>query len=92
MGAGIAISLATAGIAVTLVDSKPESLAAGLARVASTIEGSARKGRMTAADAAAAAARVRGSGDLKELSAVDLVIEAVFENLAVKRGLFARAR
>jgi len=90
MGAGIAISLAMAGIAVTLVDSKPESLAAGLARVASTIEGSARKGRMTAADAAAAVARVHGSGDLKELSAVDLVIEAAFENLAVKQELFAQ--
>jgi 3-hydroxyacyl-CoA dehydrogenase len=89
MGAGVAISLATAGIAVTLVDSKPESLAAGLARVTSTIEGSARKGRMTAADAAAAVARVRGSGELKDLSAADLVIEAAFENLAVKRGLFA---
>ena len=89
MGAGIAISLATAGIAVTLVDSKPESLAAGLARVASTIEGSARKGRMTAADATAAVARVHGSGELKDLSAADFVIEAAFENLTVKRGLFA---
>ena len=89
MGGGIAISLATAGIAVTIVDSKPESLTAGLARLTSTIEGSARKGRMTAAEAAAAVARVRGSGDLKELASVDLVIEAAFENLAVKRGLFA---
>ncbi len=89
MGGGIAISLATAGIAVTIVDTKPESLGAGLARVASTIEASARKGRMTAAEAAAAIARVSGSGDLKDLSSVDLVIEAAFENLAVKRGLFA---
>lgn len=90
MGAGIAISLATAGIAVTLVDSKPESLAAGLARVASTIEGSVRKGRMTVADAAAAVARVRGAGDLQALASADLVIEAAFENLAVKRVLFAQ--
>ena len=88
MGAGIAISLATAGISVTIVDTRPESLAAGLARVASTIEGSARKGRMTAAEAKAAIARVRGSGDLGELSSADLVIEAAFENLAVKRSLF----
>lgn len=88
MGSGIAISLATAAIDVTIVDTKPESLAAGLARISSTIEGSARKGRMTAAEAAAAVARVRGSGDLKDLSSADLVIEAAFENLAVKRGLF----
>lgn len=90
MGAGIAISLATAGISVTLVDSKPESLAAGLARVASTIEGSARKGRLTAADAAAAVARVRGAGGLQALAAADLVIEAVFENLEVKQQIFAQ--
>jgi len=90
MGAGIAISLATAGIGVTLVDSKPESLAAGLARVASTIEGSARKGRMTTADAAAAIARVQGAADLSALATADLVVEAVFENLAVKQALFAK--
>jgi len=90
MGAGIAISLATAGIAVTLVDSKPESLAAGLSRVASTIEGSAHKGRMTAADAAAAIARVRGTGELTALASAEFVIEAVIENLGVKQELFAQ--
>jgi len=90
MGAGIAISLATAGIGVTLVDSRPESLAAGLARVTSTLEGSGRKGRMTAAAAAAAIARVRGAAGLDALAGADLVIEAVFENLAVKQELFAR--
>jgi 3-hydroxyacyl-CoA dehydrogenase len=90
MGAGIAISLSTAGIAVTLVDSKPESLAAGLARVASTIEGLARKGRMTAVEAGAAIARVSGAAGLQALAGVDLVIEAAFENMAVKRELFAQ--
>ena len=89
MGAGIAISLALAGIGVTIVDSKPESLAAGLARITSTIEGSARKGRMAAAEAAAAIARVRGAPGLQALATVDLVIEAAFENLAVKQQLFA---
>ena len=90
MGAGIAISLASAGINVTLVDSKPESLAAGLARIASTLEGSGRKGRMTAEAAAGAIARVRGARDLKSLAGADLVIEAVFENLVVKQELFSR--
>ena len=90
MGAGIAISLASAGINVTLVDAEPESLAAGLARVASILEGSGRKGRMTPKAAAQATARVRGAADLDGLASADLVIEAVFENLAVKQELFAR--
>ena len=88
MGVGIAVGLAIAGIAVTMVDSTPESLAAGLARVTSTIEGSARKGRMTAGAATDAIARVRGAAELAALADADLVIEAVFENLAVKRALF----
>jgi 3-hydroxyacyl-CoA dehydrogenase len=90
MGAGIAISLATAGIAVTLVDSNPESLAAGIARVTSMIEASARKGRLTARAAADAIARVQGAAGLEALADADLVIEAVFENLAVKQELFAQ--
>ena len=90
MGAGIAISLASAGVRVTLVDSKPESLAAGLVRVASTLEGAARKGRMTATAAADAIAKVQGAADLESLADVDLVIEAVFENLAVKQQLFGQ--
>jgi 3-hydroxyacyl-CoA dehydrogenase len=90
MGAGIATALATGGIEVTLVDTKPEALAAGLARVRSTIEGAARKGRMDAAAAAAALARVQGAPGLEAFATADLVIEAVFENMAVKQQVFAR--
>ncbi len=90
MGSGIAISLATGGIAVTLVDAKQEALEAGLARVRSAIDASERKGRLDAAAAAAARGRVQGSLTLAAVSAADLVIEAVFENLAVKREVFAR--
>ena len=90
MGAGIAISLATAGIGVTLVDSNPGSLAAGLARITSSIEGSARKGRIRQADASAAIARVCGAAELQALADADLVIEAVFENMELKQQLFTR--
>ncbi len=90
MGSGIAISLATGGIGVTLVDAKQEALDAGLARVKSAIDAAERKGRLDATAAAAARARVQGSLTLAAVAGVDLVVEAVFENLAVKREVFGR--
>ncbi len=90
MGAGIAISLVTAGIAVTLVDAKPEALEAGLVRVNTAIAAQARKGRISAEAAAAARARVRGAAEFEAIATADLVIEAVFENLVVKQQVFAR--
>jgi 3-hydroxyacyl-CoA dehydrogenase len=90
MGAGISVSLATGGIGVTLIDARQEALDAGLARVRSLIDASERKGRLDAAAAAAARGRVRGSLTLAAVAGAELVIEAVFENLAVKRELFSR--
>ncbi len=90
MGSGIAIALATGGIAVTLVEAKPEALEAGLARVKAAIDGAARKGRLTAEAAEAAKERVDGVLELDAASRADLVIEAVFENLAVKQEIFGR--
>jgi len=90
MGAGIAVSLASGGIAVTLIDAKQEALDAGYARVRSAIDAAERKGRLDAESAAAARGRVQGSLTLAAAASVDLVIEAVFENLAVKREVFGR--
>jgi 3-hydroxyacyl-CoA dehydrogenase len=90
MGSGIAISAAGAGFHVLLVDTKPAAVEAGLARIRKTFDDSARKGRMTAEGAAASAGRVSTASDLGALADADLVIEAVFENLAVKREVFAR--
>ncbi|HXQ32259.1 MAG TPA: 3-hydroxyacyl-CoA dehydrogenase NAD-binding domain-containing protein [Steroidobacteraceae bacterium] len=89
MGAGIAISLAMSGHDVTLIDPQPAALEAGLKRLVSTIEASAAKGRITAADAGAAIARVAGAGDLAAAADADLVIEAVFESMAVKQEVFS---
>ena len=88
MGSGIAVSLATSGHSVTLIDQDPAVVTAGLGRVATTIDGSASKGRMSAADAAAAIARVSGAHELAAAAPVDLVIEAVFESMAVKQEVF----
>jgi 3-hydroxyacyl-CoA dehydrogenase len=90
MGAGIAVSLATGGIAVTLLDVRQQALETGLARVESAIAGAERKGRLGAEAARAARTRVAGSTDLDAASGADLVIEAVFEKLALKKEIFTR--
>jgi len=90
MGAGIAISLATGGIPVLLIEAKQEALDAGLARVRAAIDAAERKGRLDRDEAEAARGRVQGSLTLAAVAGADLVIEAVYENLAVKRELFGR--
>jgi 3-hydroxyacyl-CoA dehydrogenase len=90
MGAGIAANLATAGFAVTLVDSDEQALAAGMERVRGVLASSVEKGRLDAAAGEAARERVRPAHSIEALAAADLVIEAVFESLAVKQQVFAQ--
>ncbi len=90
MGAGIAVNLATAGFSVTLVDSEERALAAGMERVRGVLASSVDKGRLDPAAAAAARERIGAARGLESLAAADLVIEAVFENLAVKQEVFAQ--
>ena len=89
MGSGIAISLAAAGYGVLLVDSNGSALAAGMERLRSTLESSVAKGRLDRAAAAMVLDRVVCRDRIEALADVDLVIEAVFENLAVKQQVFA---
>ncbi len=88
MGSGIAVSLATSGYDVVLVDSEKKSVDAGLQRVNATIEAANRKGRMTSEAASAATARVTATSELAAVAPADLVIEAVFESMAVKQEVF----
>jgi 3-hydroxyacyl-CoA dehydrogenase len=90
MGAGIAVSLATAGMTVTLIDAKPEALEAGLQRVRTAIDSAVKKGRLNATEAAATIERVSGANRIEDSHDADLIIEAVFENLNIKREIFAR--
>ena len=88
MGSGIALSFAQAGFRVVLIDANQQALQAGTTRIHAILDGAVKKGRRTVPDAEEIKARVRGAGDLASLAHADLVVEAVFENLAVKQSLF----
>ena len=88
MGSGIAVSLASCGYEVVLIDSQPPAVSAGLERVSSTIRASAHKGRISPEAAATAISRVTGSIDMSAVAPAGLVIEAVFESMAVKQEVF----
>ncbi len=90
MGGGIAMNMVNVGIPVTIVEVKQEALDRGLGVIRRNYENTARKGRISAADVEQRMGLVRGSLDLADLADCDLVIEAVFENMAVKKELFGR--
>ncbi|MBP6675041.1 MULTISPECIES: 3-hydroxyacyl-CoA dehydrogenase NAD-binding domain-containing protein [unclassified Limnohabitans] len=89
MGAGIAVSALDAGLSVTMVERDDASIARGRANVEKVYDGLVAKGRMTPEAKAAVMARYTGSTQYEALAPVDLVIEAVFEDLAVKQAVFA---
>jgi len=88
MGAGIAASCVSRGLAVTLFDLEPAALAAGLARVESVLDGALKKGKLSQAAVTAARERLRCAITLTDAASADLVIEAVFESLSVKQDVF----
>ncbi|MFA9215643.1 MAG: 3-hydroxyacyl-CoA dehydrogenase PaaH [Sphingomonadaceae bacterium] len=90
MGAGIAQVAAAAGHAVKVYDSRPEAVGKALADIGAVFQKLADKGRMSAAAAAAATARLQPAATLAELADAELVVEAIVENLDVKRALFAQ--
>lgn len=88
MGVGIAISLANAGIQVTLIDQNAAALERATGRIADIYDSSVAKGRLTSAEAEAYQHSIRTTTEYAPLESVDLVIEAVFEDLAVKQAVF----
>jgi 3-hydroxyacyl-CoA dehydrogenase len=90
MGAGIAVALLDAGLPVTMIERDDAALARGRANVAKVYDALVARGRMTAAARDAVLARWQGSTAFEALADVDLVIEAVFEEMAVKQGVFAQ--
>jgi 3-hydroxybutyryl-CoA dehydrogenase len=89
MGAGIAQVAATAGHAVTLVDAAPGAAAAAVERIGASLSRLVEKGRLSADDATAVRRRITPAEALDELPHCGLVIEAVPEDLDLKRRIFA---
>ncbi len=90
MGGGIAMNMANAGIPVTVVEMSDAALQRGLGVVRKNYENTARKGRISEGDVQARMDLFTGSLDLADLADCDLVIEAVFENMAVKKEIFTK--
>jgi 3-hydroxyacyl-CoA dehydrogenase/enoyl-CoA hydratase/3-hydroxybutyryl-CoA epimerase len=91
MGAGIAYTAAKAGLEVVLLDSSQEGAERGKAWSQGLLDGAVRKGRSTPTKRDALLALITPTTDFADLSGCDLVIEAVFEDRAVKADVTARA-
>lgn len=90
MGGGIAITLANAGYKVRVIDSAEEGLKAAQGRIAQNYDDQVKRGRMSAAAAAAAHGCFEWSTSLEHgVADVDLVIEAVYEDMGLKKKIFA---
>jgi 3-hydroxyacyl-CoA dehydrogenase len=88
MGAGIAMCFANAGIPVTVIETSEELLARGLDRIVKTYASSVQRGSLSAEDEAHRLALVAGQVGLEAAADADLVVEAAFEDMDVKRQIF----
>ena len=90
MGGGIAMNMANAGIPVTIVETNQAALDRGLGIIRKNYENTASKGRLRAEDVETRCGLIDGSLEMESLADCDLIIEAVFENMAVKKDIFSR--
>ncbi len=89
MGGGITMNFVNAGVPVTIVETNQEALDRGLAVVRGNYERSSRNGRFPIDEVDRRMAMITPSLTLDDLASVDMVIEAVFENMDVKKEIFA---
>jgi len=88
MGGGIAMNFANAGIPVKILEVKEEALEKGIAVIRKNYENTAKKGRITSQQVEDRMALIQPTLSYDDLGDVDLVIEAVFENMDVKKAVF----
>ncbi len=88
MGGGIAMNFANVGIPVVMLELKQDALDKGLAVIRRNYENSAKKGKLTAEQVEQRMALLTGTTEYSGLADVDLVIEAVFEKMEVKKAVF----
>jgi 3-hydroxybutyryl-CoA dehydrogenase len=90
MGSGIATVIARAGYRTLLYDVDEQSLERGLGAVRGFFDRSVQLGKLDEGSAAAAKASLTGVTDLADLASTDIVVEAVFEDMQVKKDLWGR--
>jgi 3-hydroxyacyl-CoA dehydrogenase len=90
MGGGISMNFLSAGIPVTIVEMQQEALDRGTGVIRKNYEASAAKGRLKPEQVEAAMGALTPTLDLNALADCDLIIEAVYENMDVKKELFAK--
>jgi len=88
MGHGISLVAAKAGFDVIIRDIKDEFVNKGLGKIEKFLDKSVEKGKMTAEDKKKILTKIKGTTKLEDLKDVDLVVEAIFENVTVKKGIF----
>ena len=89
MGHGIALVAAKAGFDVILRDIKDEYVQKGLGKIERFLDKSIEKGKMSAVEKKKVVSNIKGTTKLEDLKDADLVIEAIFENIKVKKELFS---
>ena len=90
MGGGIAMNFLSAGLPVTIVESSKEALDRGVSIMRRNYESTAKKGRLTMDEVESRMGRLTPTLDFGALGGADLVIEAVYENMDIKKSLFQR--
>lgn len=90
MGGGIAMNFLSAGYDVTIVEREQEALDRGVGIIRRNYDATARKGRMTEEQVEKAMGHLTTSLDYQDLAECDLVIEAVFELMAIKKDVFGK--
>lgn len=90
MGVGIATAILIAGRPVTLIETQDEAAARAQKAIEANLSGALKRGKLTVDSHAAAVSALSCVTDVAALSDVDLVIEAIFEDMATKTGIFAK--
>ena len=90
MGRGIAMSFAAAGIPVVVFEELDDAWIRGVAAVAGSLSRAVGRGKFDAAEAEQRMRRIRRAEGFEDFGATDFVVEAVFEEMAVKQDVFAR--
>jgi 3-hydroxyacyl-CoA dehydrogenase len=90
MGGGIAMNFANAGIPVQVLELSQEALDRGLGLIRNNYAASAKRGSITAAAMERALSLIKGVTQYEAIGGADIVIEAVFEDMQVKKDVFTR--